>query len=555
MKGIFEGIEKDIKKRLFDYVKVQSYTYTSREREVENFLNNQFGDMEYFRNHSELYGTYPIEGDPFGRSAYWAMLKGEGNDTVVMIHHSDIVDVEDFKMIKSLAFSPEELRESLFKIKTSLPQDAQKDLEGDTFLFGRGTADMKGGGAIQITLMERYSQLKNFKGNLIILAVPDEENMSAGMLSATTLLSKLQDKYDLNYKLMINSEPHQRKDFSKGVFSEGSVGKIMPFVYVRGYLAHAGKVFEGFNPIGLMAKIVDKTELSMDFSDLSQGEAAPPPTWLYLKDSKNRYDVSMPQSIAGCFSVLTLHTDPVEIENRVKEVCLESSQEVLEKMKRSWDIFRERSEFEGKDLPWKIKVCNFKELYDEARDQYGEEFEKGFVDKMNHLSVMMLNKEKTAIESNFDLLDFIYNYIDDQMPRVVYGFVPPYYPNVSNVYFKDGGEMAGKLSKALNDFTERDFGQSYSMEHFYTGISDLSYSGMENGESVMNSLRDNMPLYGDYYSIPTGDIEKISMPVINIGPWGKDFHKLTERVSKEDLYERTPRIIHKALSLVLHWQE
>ncbi len=32
MKGIFEGIEKDIKKRLFDYVKVQSYTYTSREK-------------------------------------------------------------------------------------------------------------------------------------------------------------------------------------------------------------------------------------------------------------------------------------------------------------------------------------------------------------------------------------------------------------------------------------------------------------------------------------------------------------------------------------------
>ena len=30
------------------------------------------------------------------------------------------------------------------------------------------------------------------------------------------------------------------------------------------------------------------------------------------------------------------------------------------------------------------------------------------------------------------------------------------------------------------------------------------------------------------------------MAGINIGPWGKDFHKLTERVYKEDLYERTP---------------
>ncbi len=38
---------------------------------------------------------------------------------------------------------------------------------------------------------------------------------------------------------------------------------------------------------------------------------------------------------------------------------------------------------------------------------------------------------------------------------------------------------------------------------------------------------------------------------INIGPWGKDFHKMTERVNKEDLYVRTPMIINKAISLIL----
>ena len=41
------------------------------------------------------------------------------------------------------------------------------------------------------------------------------------------------------------------------------------------------------------------------------------------------------------------------------------------------------------------------------------------------------------------------------------------------------------------------------------------------------------------------------MPCINIGPWGKDFHKLTERVLKQDLYERTPAIIQHAIGLVL----
>lgn len=66
--------------------------------------------------------------------------------------------------------------------------------------------------------MKRYSQLENFKGNIVLLALPDEENLSAGMRAAVKLLSELQDRYGLNYKLMINSEPHQRKDDETGIF-------------------------------------------------------------------------------------------------------------------------------------------------------------------------------------------------------------------------------------------------------------------------------------------------------------------------------------------------
>jgi len=45
---------------------------------------------------------------------------------------------------------------------------------------------------------------------------------------------------------------------------------------------------------------------------------------------------------------------------------------------------------------------------------------------------------------------------------------------------------------------------------------------------------------------------KIKMPCINIGPWGKDFHKLTERVLMEDLYERTPKILDYVIKHILN---
>ena len=96
----------------------------------------------------------------------------------------------------------------------------------------------------------------------------------------------------------------------------------------------------------------------------------------------------------------------------------------------------------------------------------------------------------------------------------------------------------------------KEFGERYTNEYFYTGICDLSFSGLSKGEDQTGVIDEFMPLRS-YYDIPFDALRKITMPCINIGPWGKDFHKLTERVSKTDLYERTPRILDRAIELLL----
>ncbi len=547
---LLNGIEKDIEKILHSYIKVESYSNTLKEKGVEKFFLNYFSNIKYFSNTPNSYGTYPIEGDSLNRSVCYAMLKGNGKDTIVFVHHYDIVSIEDFKLLKEFAFSPDKLKVELMKIKRTLNKDVQKDLDENTFLFGRGVCDMKGGGSIQMALMKRYSEINNFSGNLILLAVPDEENLSAGMRAAVKLLDKLKNNNGFNYKLMINSEPHQRKDFTKGTLSEGSVGKIMPFIYVRGVLAHAGKVFEGLNPLNILCSIVKKTELNMDLSDFVGNEVAPPPTWLYLRDGKEQYDVSMPLSTKGCLSYLTLNQNPQDVLKKIKEICIESFDEVLESMNSNYSKFTVATNQPKNKLPWKTKVVNYLELYSEAKNSYGEKFEKDYRNKLDMLESKINKNEISIIDSNFELVEFIYGYIDDISPRVVYGLIPPYYPNVSNLYFDKLDLSIKNISKTLNDYTEEEFNQTYTSEYFYTGISDLSYSSITSSESVLKSLESSMPLFGRLYNIPIDEVARISMPCINIGPWGKDFHKLTERVSVEDLYERTPKIINKAISIV-----
>lgn len=549
------GIGPEIREILYGYVKAESFTGTPSEKDAEEYFLNYFRARTYWQEHPEYAGAYPIPNDPFGRAAAFAMVRGGGEDTVVLLHHNDVVTVEDFKRLKPLAFSPDELKRELLRLRDTFLPEVQSDLDDDTYLFGRGVCDMKGGGAIQMALLNRYSQLVRedpgaLPGTLIVLAVPDEENLSAGMRGGVLLLAELQKKYGLRYRLMINSEPHQRKDPEKGVFSLGSVGKLMPFVYIRGSLAHAGKVFEGFNPLNLMSEIVRRTELNPELSDAAGGEASPPPTWLYLRDGKQGYDVSMPLTVTGCFNVLTLNQTPDSVLSKVRAICEESFDTIVEQMNASCARYLQMTGRPPRPLPWRTSVVDFASLCREARETCGQAFEREYESELERLRQELDAGRSNLIECNFALVDFVYNYVNDLSPRVVFGLIPPYYPNVSNLFLSGLPDAIRDLGEILNRFTQAEFGQEYVSEHFFTGISDLSYTSISNSEEITRSLERFMPLFGRLYDIPAAAIEQISMPSINIGPWGKDFHKLTERVLEQDLYERTPKIIRRAIEVV-----
>jgi arginine utilization protein RocB len=89
------------------------------------------------------------------------------------------------------------------------------------------------------------------------------------------------------------------------------------------------------------------------------------------------------------------------------------------------------------------------------------------------------------------------------------------------------------------------------VQNYFTGISDLSYSMFVSDQSNIDYIANNMLMWKDIYYIPLEVIKEISMPVINIGPWGRDLHKYTERVYKEDLFYKTPKLIDLFVSRLL----
>ena len=547
-----DNLQKRIGQNLMNYVSVRTHTNTQLENNTKDFFKKWFNDKRYFKEHPDQYGFYPIEGDHLSRFVPWGLVKGNGNDTVIFIHHSDTVDTLDYGKYKDLAYNPIEITEVLKTGKVELYQDAKKDIQSGKWLFGRGTADMKGGGAIQLSLIDKYSELKDFNGNLIILALPDEENLSAGMRAAANLLKELKERFSLNYVLMINSEPHERKEEDVGVIYDGSIGKVMPLVYVRGKLAHVGQIFNGFNPIYLLSKIVDKTELNVEFLDVVGQEASPPPTWLYLKDRKKVYDVSLPLSAGGYMSVLTLRSSPKKVLDLLEDICKDAFSEVIHEMNSSYKDYLFKIGQAYKELPWKVNVKTFSQIFEEAKKDSGETFVEAYNETIKSLKTKVSSSLLSIPEACYILIEKTLEYLNDSSPMVIVAMSPPYYPNVCNNMIENLDSKVANIVDYLIDFSQQEWGQKYEVQHYYTGISDLSYALFESDEETIDYIKNNMLMWGQVYDIPLEIIKELSIPVLNIGPWGKDFHKYTERVFVEDLYYRTPRLIEEAVNKILN---
>ncbi|WP_432664049.1 M20/M25/M40 family metallo-hydrolase [Wukongibacter baidiensis] len=537
-----------IEKLFYELVSVQSDTGTKLEKGIEDKIYEWFTDRLYYRRNPELAGKYTVEDDPLKRSVVWALVKGNGDDTVVLMNHHDAVDIYEYGELMDIALKPKELKKGLKQL--SLDDDVVKDIESGKWIFGRGTADMKAGTAMQMWMTDKASSIEGFNGNLLFLSVSDEENLSAGMRGAIKLLVKLREKHGLKYKSIINSEPFSKEEDDKGIIYEGSVGKFMPVIYARGKKSHIGQIYTGFNPSYLLSMIHTRVELNVDFCDCVDGETSPPPSWVYLRDRKKCYDASIPEASAAYFSMLTLYTSPKEIIEKLKDTCEKAFGECIDNINKSYREFCKKSKKEFEKLPWKPRVLTYDELYHIVLEKHGEKFLEKLDDLVGIFKDKIVNSEINIQEATMRLVEEVVEFLDDKEPLIVLAVSAPFYPHISN---RDIGlTKEDEFIDIVNKFTLTKWGQSYKKRHYFMGISDFSYTGLLSSDSVINTIESNTPGWGSLYHIPFDDLRTLSIPMVNIGPWGKDLHKITERVLEEDVFDRTPQIMADFIDKILN---
>ena len=541
-----KSLGKKIEELTLELASIRGVVGTKEENDVVEKVYEKFIEMDYFKKHPEMVKYVDVEDDPLERKSVLAMVKGEkGNSdkTIVLIGHTDTVGISDYGNLIEYATNPLKLTKKLKGV--TLPEDAVKDLESGEYLFGRGIFDMKCGVATLMTLVEAISDdVENFEGNLVFAAVCDEEGNSGGMLSVVPEIFKLKEEENFDYLAVIDTDysaPRYDGDNTRYVYV-GTVGKLMPTFYVVGAETHGGDPFNGLDPNQISSAITNEINFNTKYCDVAEGEVTVPPITLRQQDLKPEYSVQTAKTSHLYFNYGTHTSTPDEVMKMVLGGAKTAFQNVVNNLNDEYKKYCNMTGFPYEKLPWEARVMSYDELYKKVKEEKREEVDK-LIENLN---------EKLLDDPNIDgrvfglkIVEEVHKMWSDKDPVVIVYFSPPYYPHI---YVEGKSPLEQKLLNTVNKVVENK-SSKYDIEvkKFYPYISDLSYAAAPREDDAVDSLKNNMPGFGVKYSLPIEEMQKLNLPVVNIGPFGKDAHKFTERLEKDYSFNVAPKLVYETI--------
>lgn len=524
---------ESLRSLLCEVVSWKSMTLSDGEREFPYKIQSKLQDIPYFNEHSELIELTDAD---HGRKFLTAFYKHpQATETVVLISHFDTVNTEEYGDLEALAFEPEMLTKALHDRKDELPDDARLDLESGNYLFGRGTMDMKMGLVLHMSLIEKASQ-EQWPINLILLTVPDEEVNSSGMRAAVSKLNELRDQHGLTYKLFLNSEPifaQQPGDENYYLYT-GSIGKIMPSALFYGMETHVGEPLSGITANYIASYLTQRMEFNPLFQETVLGETTPLPVTIQQNDLKMEYSAQTSYRTTALYNVFVMKRTAAEVMELFKQVANEAADDC----NANYQSICSR---EGVEPVGEIRVLKYEELLKHAVDKFGSEY----VETVK--TTVRDHMEWDDREKSFRIVDTLMIQCQELAPAMVLLYAPPYYPAVNT----SEDPLVEECVEFVKQFGTSEFNLSIERIHYFNGISDLSYVNYEDNAGGWQVFEANTPVWGDTYSIPFAGMQELNAPVLNVGPFGKDAHKKTERLHIQSAFVELPKLLENMVQTVL----
>ncbi|MBU8917138.1 M20/M25/M40 family metallo-hydrolase [Bacillus sp. FJAT-29953] len=533
MRQLKWGTPKALRELLCEVVSWKSMTLTEGEREFPSKVAAKLKDLAYFQENPEHLGLHDAD---LGRRFVTALYKHpSAAETVVLISHFDTVNTEEYGDLQEYAYRPEELTKLLHSRIDELPAEAREDLLSGEYLFGRGTMDMKMGLVMHMGLIEKAS-VEQWPINLLLLTVPDEEVNSSGMRAAVPKLLELKEKHQLTFKLFLNGEPvftQEPGDRNYYVYS-GSIGKIMPSALFYGKETHVGEPLSGITGPYIASFLTQRMEWNLSLQETVMGERTPLPVTLQQKDLRQEYSVQTPYRSAALYNVFLMQRNAEEIMNMFEKVALDAA-------KSCNQAYSEICKAQSVTPVGQVRVLRYDELEKHALRKFGADFVAGIKASVHK------REEWDDREKSFRIADALIIECQELAPAIVLLYAPPYYPAVNS----SENELVKKCIAYVKEHGFEKFGLPVNQVHYFNGISDLSYVNYQDAGEGWTVFKENTPAWGTTYSIPFDEMTQLHAPVLNVGPFGKDAHKRTERLHIKNAFEEVPALVEGMVKMLV----
>jgi arginine utilization protein RocB len=126
-------------------------------------------------------------------------------------------------------------------------------------------------------------------------------------------------------------------------------------------------------------------------------------------------------------------------------------------------------------------------------------------------------------------------------PAIVYGLSSLVYPATHLTRVDDHAGFAAAI-EAARRVQEDTRSPAIKYREYFTGISDISFLGHRPPEPDRDLIASNTPIAS---LVDRGGADALVFPVVNIGPWGREFHQRLERVYAPYAFEELPRFLRE----------
>ncbi|WP_404450972.1 M20/M25/M40 family metallo-hydrolase [Virgibacillus necropolis] len=542
---------------MYQYIKnltqVEQIDYITRQLIQIESINGTSGELDLADTVKEFLQTLPlfemnpanvweqtIPNDPLGRKNIFAFLESpsDSNKTIIYHAHMDTVGIDDFGSLKKDALNSDAL-EAYFK-EYPFNRDVQKDAHSGDFLFGRGSVDMQSGIAVHLANLLYFSEhLDELPGNILFMTNSDEESQHKGVTSAISEINRMKAEKDLDYVAAINTDfitPMYENDPHRYIYT-GSAGKLLPSFYIYGRETHVGDTLSGIDPTLISSELNRRINNNLDLTENIDGELILPPSCLYQKDTKTSYNVQTAKSCYLYFNYFIYESTAKEVMDKLEKITNEACVQVAEEASRQYGEFAKRSNLPAANgKKWSIEVTTLENFIAELETMELDprSVSEQVVNEYSYLDERMLC---------FKIAEELQQLDPDKKPRVIIFYAPPYLPHNFLNENNQKDKMLLQVIHEVIDDASKETNEVFSINKFFPYLADGSFLSLHETDAEIAALINNLPEMDTLYPIPFQEIRKLNVPSINMGVYGKDGHKWTERVYKPYSFEILPRLI------------